>query len=142
MTAKEYLMQIRKLNAQINHKKLELESIRNEMSGLKGISYDKKEALSSRSVLSPQEKYIHKYLSYECQIQKELTKLVELKENAIKLIDTIDDGILVELIYNRYIHCLNWKEISKRMNYSVDHLFKLHGKALNELNNKITVNNI
>ncbi len=140
MTAKEYLMQIRKLDIQIRNKKKELEVIQYQMTGVSSISYEKKEPTTSKSTLSPQEKYYPKYEKYSKSILADITKLIDLKKEAIKLIDSIDDGDCVNLLYKRYINCLHWKGISKEMNYSYSHLKRLHKKALNLLNEKMSHN--
>ena len=140
MTAKEYLQQIRKLDIQIRNKKKELEVIQNQMTGVKSISFDKKEPATSKSTLSPQEKYYPKYEKYSKSILVDIAKLVELKQEAIKLIDSIDDAQCIDVLYKRYVSCLSWKEIAREMNFNYSHIFRIHDNAIEKLNEKMRLN--
>lgn len=132
MTAKEYLMQIRKLNSQIKNKKLELENLTYQMTGSRALSFTDKPPTVSKSIKSPQEKFIYKYLKYEQEIKSDIAKLLDLKKEAMLIIDKIDDSNYVDLLYKRYIHCLHWKEIAYQMNFSMTHIFYLHRLALDK----------
>lgn len=140
MTAKEYLQQIRKLNSQIKNKKLELENLTYQMTGVKSISFDKKEPATSKSTLSPQEKYYPKYEKYSKSILVDIAKLVELKQEAIKLIDSIDDADCIDVLYKRYVLMKRWEVIAKEMNFSYPHIHRIHERALNLLNEKMIQN--
>lgn len=132
MTAKEYLQQIRKLNLQIKNKKLELENLTYQMTGSRSLSFSDKPPTVSKSIKSPQEKFIYKYLKYEQEIKSDIAKLLDLKKEAMLIIDKIDDSNYVDLLYKRYIHCLHWKEIAYQMNFSMTHIFYLHRLALDK----------
>lgn len=132
MTAKEYLQQIRKLNSQIKNKKLELENLTYQMTGSRSLSFSDKPPTVSKSIKSPQEKFIYKYLNYEREIKSDIAKLLDLKKEAMLIIDKIDDSNYVDLLYKRYIHCLHWKEIAYQMNFSMTHIFYLHRLALDK----------
>lgn len=140
MTAKEYLQQIRKLNSQIKNKKLELENLTYQMTGVKSISFDKKEPATSKSTLSPQEKYYPKYEKYSKSILVDIAKLVELKQEAIKLIDSIDDADCIDVLYKRYVLMKRWEVIAKEMYFSYPHIHRIHERALNLLNEKMIQN--
>ncbi len=138
MTAKEYLMQIRKLNSQIKNKKLELENLTYQMTGSRALSFTDNPPTVSKSTKSPQEKFIYKYLKYEQEIKSDIAKLLDLKKEAMLLIDKIDDSSCVDLLYKRYIHCLHWKEIAYQMNYNSKYIFQLHSKALSLFDEVLT----
>jgi DNA-directed RNA polymerase specialized sigma subunit len=140
MTAKEYLQQIRKLDIQIRNKKKELEVIQNQMTGVSSISYEKKEPTTSKSTLSPQEKYYPKYEKYSKSILADIAELVELKQKAIRLIDSIDDADCIDVLYKRYVSCLSWKEIAREMNFNYSHIFRIHDNAIEKLNEKMRLN--
>jgi len=131
MDAKEYLMQIRKLDIQIRNKKMELEAIRNRMTGVSSVSYEKKEPATSKSTLSPQEKYYPKYEKYSRSILADIAELVELKQQAMSLIDRIGDADCIDVLYRRYIHYQKWELIAVEMNFSYKWIHCIHQKALN-----------
>lgn len=59
-------------------------------------------------------------------------KFLEI-EHAIKELGNDKQEEVLEL---RYLHYKKWEEIARTMNYSLDNVYKLHGKALQ----KITLN--
>jgi hypothetical protein len=133
MTAKEYLMQIRKLDIQIRNKKKELEVIQNQMTGVKSISFDKKEPATSKSTLSPQEKYyplnMRKYR--KVNIKMILDKLVHLKHEAMTLIDRIEDADCMDVLVSKvYVTIRSGKLIAVEMNFSYKWIHCIHQKAL------------
>ncbi len=140
MTAKEYLQQIRKLDIQIRNKKKELEVIQNQMTGVSSISYEKKEPTTSKSTLSPQEKYYPKYEKYSKSILADIAELVELKQKAIRLIDSIDDADCIDVLYKRYVLMKRWEVIAIEMDFSYPHIHRIHERALNLLNEKMIQN--
>lgn len=138
MNAKEFLMQISIMDAQIQNKKLELEAIEYQMSGCKAISYEPKEGVGSASTKSPQEKFINRYLEYEKEIQKDIDNLVAHKKEAMFYIDQIKDANCVDILYKRYFQRMKWEEIAVSKNYSYRGILKLHGKALQEFGKVFT----
>jgi len=140
MDAKEYLMQIRKLDIQIRNKKMELEAIRNRMTGVSSVSYEKKEPATSKSTLSPQEKYYPKYEKYSRSILADIAELVEMKKKAIRLIDSIDDADCIDVLYKRYVLMKKWELIAVEMGFSYPHIHRIHERALNMLNEKMIQN--
>lgn len=130
MTAKEYLQQIRKLDIQIRNKQLELRRIELLMSGVKALDFEKKETAASKSSLSPQEKYYPLYEKYEKSIKNDVAKLVQLKHEAMTLIDRIEDADCMDVLYRRYIHYQKWELIAVEMNFSYKWIHCIHQKAL------------
>lgn len=37
------------------------------------------------------------------------------------------------ILHARYIECLSWREIGRRMNFCISYLFKVHGRALKRI---------
>lgn len=73
---------------------------------------------------------IEKVVDLESKINKNISELINLRENYKKKISSVDGeyGILLNL---RYVQCLKWHEIAKIMHRSQQTIFRLHGEALN-----------
>ena len=73
---------------------------------------------------------IEKIVDLESKINKNISELINLRENYKKKISSVDGeyGILLNL---RYVQCLKWHEIAKIMHRSQQTIFRLHGEALN-----------
>lgn len=73
---------------------------------------------------------IEKIVDLESKINKNISELINLREDYKKKISSVDGefGILLSL---RYVQCLKWHEIAKIMHRSVEMIYKMHGKALN-----------
>lgn len=138
MTAKEYLQQVKKLDSQIKNKKLEKEAIWNSMKGCSAISYEPKIGTSGTiNNKSPQEKYYPLLERYEKEIEVDIERLVKLKKEIIDVIDQLENGDEVNLLYMRYIQFLKWDDIAKKMNLSYQHVHRIHARALENVDNII-----
>lgn len=73
---------------------------------------------------------IERIVDLECNINKSISELINLREDYKKKICDVDGeyGILLNL---RYVQCLKWHEIAKIMHRSQQTIFRLHGEALN-----------
>lgn len=138
MTAKEYLMQIHRLDAQIRNKRLELEDIWNRMKGVQAINYEPKEGVSgSPNIKSPQEKYFPIYEEYRKELRMILTESMRKRKEIMAVVDSIDDADYIDLLHKRYFQSEKWEDIAVEMNYSLPYIYQLHGEALQEVKKRI-----
>lgn len=94
----------------------------------------KKEYLKSYLI---QAKKIERYEKIECRSKKEentykkYIKISENRRNEIEeKIQKIDDELLIELLFEKYIFGKTLEEIALILNYSKRHIERLHIKAL------------
>lgn len=73
---------------------------------------------------------IEKIVDLESKINRNISELINLRENYKKKISSVDGeyGVLLNL---RYVQCLKWQDIAKIMHRSEQTIFRLHGEALN-----------
>lgn len=57
---------------------------------------------------------------------------VNYKLECVAMINMLSRSTHRQLLTLRYLNYLSWDEIAAKMNYSIDHVFKLHGHALLE----------
>ena len=134
MTAKEYLAQGRHLDARIDAKIQQLETLnalaRNATSTLTGMP------TGSGFATSKLEDVVTKIVDLQNEINADIDRLVDLKRDIRALIDTVEDVDQKTLLELRYINFYSWEQIIPAMSYSRTHIFRLHEVALETVEKK------
>ncbi len=61
-----------------------------------------------------------------------IDRFVDYKLKCIDMINLLRKSTHRQLLTLRYLNYMSWDEIAAKMNYGIDHVFKLHGYALIE----------
>ena len=93
------------------------------------ISSDKVSASSENS----HENRMIKYVEYTEEIDRMIDRLLQIKSEIKKAIDSVDDIVLQAVLTEYYINCKTWEQVSVDMNYSYMQVCRLHGKALQKI---------
>ena len=112
MTAKKWLQRGWKINQRIN-RLIKQKSDIDKSVGMDFVSYD----------------------TFENHINKNIDRLYKIKNEIMSAIDKVEDYRLHDLLVNRYINFYTWEKIAEDMDYSVVHIYRLHGQALKEFQN-------
>ena len=133
MTVKEYLNQIRKLDAQIQVYEAGIQKARDELTTLRSFWPDGQphgrggtsdpvgeQATRLADILTDLEK---KQLETRAVLWRKRMEIVEQ-------IGLLSDGLLVAVLFSRYVDCKTWEQIAVDMGYSYRHVVRLHGEAL------------
>ncbi len=70
------------------------------------------------------------YPDRKCECEKEICASLKLRGEIERKIKAIDDPLLSELLYQKYILGKTLEELSYIFNYSLRHIERLHKKAL------------
>lgn len=128
MTAEEYLKQIKAMKLKVSEKEEQAQSIRETIETVRAVSY------AGAKVKTTPKEHISDSVSRLERAERELTtsatELVEKKTEIMQRIHRIDRPEYVELLYLRYVEAMRWETIAEKMSYSVQHIFKLHRRAL------------
>ena len=129
---KEELKEIRFLDERINSKLRQLEELKAMKGAVCGIDYSRDKIQTSPS--NSQEDLIIKITDLELEINKDIDKLVDMKNKAREEINRLSGvhGAILEL---RYIECKDWDEISYRLNFSEREIYRKHREALKKIIN-------
>ena len=127
---KEDLLNIIRLNDRIESKLRQKEELKSTMYSIGSIDYSKDRVQTS--LVNSTEDLIIKIVDFEEEITKSIDRLIDLKQEASKVIDQID-GAYGTVLEMRYLECMRWEEIAYRLNYSIQHVYRLHGQALLKL---------
>lgn len=131
MTAKEYLSQAYRLDARINSKVAQVES-------LNGLATKCTSTLSGMpknpsGPTSRMEDIIVKIIDLQEEINQDIDALVDLKKDIVRRIKAVDDTECQTLLEKRYLCFEQWEQIAVDLGYSIQHTFRLHDRALKKI---------
>ena len=129
MTAKEYLSRAYRTDQRINSKLEQVQSLRNLAEKASAIL----SGISAGRDPHQIENTIAKMMDLETVINTDLKQLVDTKHEIITMIKCVEPTQLQTLLEMRYLNFLSWEQIADIMNVTIRHVFKIHGKALNEV---------
>ena len=131
MTAKEYLGQAYRLDQRINSKLEQVMSLRDLAT--KATSTLSDVAPSGTRNVYRMEDIIVKIVDLENEINHDIDNLVDLKREMVSVIKAVTDPELQTLLELRYLCFKSWEQIAVEMEYSIQHIFRLHDKSLREI---------
>lgn len=131
MTPKEYLQQAYKIDRKIKLDLLKVQSMKDALHG-RAVSYesDGSQHVSQGNGI---ENAILRVMEYEEQIDAEIDKLTEKRQEIERVIASVPDNVQREILTRRYLMYQKWERIAVDMNYNIKWIFKLHGRALSKL---------
>lgn len=131
MNAKEYLKQAFYLDKRINSKLEQVESL--NALATKATSTLSDMPKSSNRGTSKLEDTIIKIVELQEEINKDIDKLVDLKKEIANSIYSLKDKEEQTVLEKRYLCFNSWEQIAVDMNFSIQHIFRLHSKALKNI---------
>lgn len=132
MTTKEYLSQAYRIDQRINSKLEQIVSLR-ELATKATSTLSDTPPSGSRNVNS-MEGIIVKMMDLENEINKDIDTLVDLKREFVFIIKKINNPEYQTLLELRYLCFKTWEQIAVEMGYSLQHIFRIHDKALKNIN--------
>ena len=126
--AKEYLLQLSNLEHQIRRLEWDIADTESRL-GVRGLSYDRDKVQTSAA--DPMAAVFAELDKLE---RRETLLIAELKRRRTRIIVQIGRlrEPLATLLELRYVKCLRLDKVAESMNYSYDHIRRLHGEALKE----------
>jgi len=132
MNAKEYLSQAIWLDKSINNKleqKERLESLAQKVT----VDFSREKVSGGKATTSTMEDTIVKLIDLSHEINDDIDKLVDLKREILKTISQVEDVSYQLLLEIRYINNKSWDDVARDMGYDRSTVFRIHGKALKEI---------
>lgn len=131
MTAKEYLQQAYRIDRKIKLDTEKLVATRSALYG-KTARYD-----SDGSKPVPcgnvAERAVLRVMELEERLSKEIDELTAKLREIELAVNAVPDEVQREVLTRRYLLYQKWEDIAEEMNYSVQHIFRLHGAALKNM---------
>ena len=131
LDAKAYLSQAFRIDQRINSKLEQIMSLR-ELATKATTTLIDVPSSSTRNE-HPTESIIVKIVDLEKEINADIDKLVDLKREIVKVIRTIKNAEYQTLLELRYLCFKKWEQIAVDMGFSLQHIFRIHDKALKHI---------
>jgi hypothetical protein len=128
MTAKEYLWRVRDAERELKQLEQAYTQARADILHLKGIAYDADKVTGGK--IGDLSDAIAALEGYAQRLNAKWDELINLRETAKKLIDTLKDGRYREVLTLRYLGGQSWEQVAVTMGYTYRGVTGLHGKAL------------
>lgn len=128
MTAKEYLWRVRDAERELKQLEQAYTQARADILHLKGIAYDADKVTGGK--IGDLSDAIAALEGYAQRLSAKWDELINLRETAKKLIDTMKDGRYREVLTLRYLDGQSWEQVAVTMGYTYRGVTGLHGKAL------------
>ena len=134
MEVKQYLRNIRRIEDDVRAKLEQVES-------LKALATKVTSDISNERVQTSQTDktadIIAKIVDLENDLNRRIDTLIDLKAEVVKRIDTVEDADLRMLLTLRYLNLYTWEKVAVEMNYSFQHVHKLHSRALAKISKTV-----
>ncbi len=133
MRAKEYLSQAIWLDKVINNKIEQQESIR-ALAERVTVDFSKERVSGGSSSTSPMEDATVKLIDLSNEINEYIDRFIYLKREIQDTINGVGDMRYKLILELRYINNKSWDDVSRDIGFDKRYTMKLHGRALNEVN--------
>ena len=129
--AKAYLRKIELLDANINNRICDLQSLKSLVTKITAtISPVCVSGTGNHDRLGDS---VAKIIELQDEINRKIDKFVNLKREVSDLLEQIEDPDQVKVLHKRYFEYKPWEQIACEMNYSFRNVCYIHGKALQAL---------
>lgn len=128
MTAKQYLKQARYLDERINTKITQVSSLHDLATKATSTLSDMPGSPTRNT--HRMEDIIIKILMLENEINADIDNLVDLKDEILSVINSVEDEECRLLLEKRYLNFEQWEDIAAEMCTGVKNIYRLHDKAL------------
>lgn len=131
IATKNYLMRAYRIDQRIANKMEQIEKL-NDLATKATTTYGDMPGSPNRNI-HRMEDAICKIIDIKGKINQDILELVEIKDQIMESIKSVQDPELQLLLELRYLNYVSWEKIALQMNFSIDNIFKLHKKALDEI---------
>lgn len=131
--AKNYLLQVERLDSRIDNKLIERQQWRDIALGITAnIGGERVQSSGSQQKMS---EAIEKCLDMENEIDSLIDELIETKKKVIDTIEKIYSPTEYKILHMRYIQHISLKEIAIKLNREYSWVTTTHGRALKSVQN-------
>ena len=126
------LEEIAKTETRIEQMKFELESLEENLTYIRALSYEKIGS-GSRKNEAAFEDITDRIVDLGNNIKRDIAELAERKYDAVRLIQRLDNALQEKILHMRYIRSKPFAEIGSELGYDLNYIYKLHKRALEKI---------
>lgn len=131
--AREYLEGIEKLDNIINSLIAEYETMKDMVTKITAVNEgDRVQASGSQEKMADM---VVKMIDYQNTINANIDKYINMRNNILTVLQLLEKADHINVLYKRYFEFKSWEVIACEMGYTYRWVTKLHGRALNALDN-------
>ncbi len=130
LKAKEYLLQLKKLDNQIKQKQTQVKELESMRGSLGSIDYSEERVQTSGGCSSQVEKGAVRLLMLENEVKEDIINYALLKDKIIKEIHQLSDANHISILFKRYVEFKSLEKIAVEMSYTYQYAREIHGIAL------------
>lgn len=127
MTAKEELWQVRRARARVLRLEMEIAELESILEGCTSYADGMPKASGVTDRLGSQ---VARLVALKDELAAEVDIFLLERRKAVDVISGIKNDSFQDVLIYRYVLGLDWQAVAKKMSYSIDHTYKLHGWAL------------
>lgn len=135
MTVKEFLRSVRSQDNLLRAYEQELEDLRRRAYSISSPRLGDKIQANHLVTL---DEIVAKIEQQAAKVNAAWDELIDKRDQAKALINKVDDESIRCVLYRYYILIQTWEQIAVEMNYTIRWVYKLHGKALQDLEKEFT----
>nr|DAJ27835.1 MAG TPA: RNA polymerase sigma factor [Caudoviricetes sp.] len=132
MGIKEELKDLRVISKIIDSKNRQLAQLKRYCTTIKSFDYSKEKINGGKK--QDFSDTVDKIIDLENEINRDIDELIDRKNKMNEFIKSTLSGNEYIVIQMRYFDEYDWIEIAIKLNYTIDNIYKIHGKALFKLN--------
>lgn len=126
MNAKDELWQVRRAKLRVQRREEEIAELECMITGCTS----KADGMPKASGGDKLAEQVGRLVELKEMLAAEIATFLDERERTAAVISGIKNENFQDVLVYRYIVGLDWLNVAKKMNYSVDHVYKLHGWAL------------
>ena len=136
MIAKDYLSEVRAVQAIIEKKLERIEEMRVVASTVQAVRLDSQKVNSGSGPVDWMGETVSKIADWETEVKNDIAAFLSRKHEVINRIQNMADFCYISLLFKRYIEGESLQEIAKEMGFAYHYTIKLHGRALEAFENQ------
>lgn len=132
MSIKEFLLGIRKKEAEIEIMERELERMES-MAQYRGSVIDEIGGARGTSDPHSRESLVARMCDLRSELDRSVEEVVWMREKGLEMVKSLKEGNMMRVFYMRYFEHMKWEDIAERLEISRQWVTELHGRGLVEL---------
>lgn len=129
----EFLKSIRKTDLLIKRKNEQLERLEHLAVYSRGEPDPNGGGRGTKVVMDSKAEIVCRIVDLRDEINKSIDSLIDTKLRAMKMIDELSNGDIIDILYQRYFEYRRWEDIAEDKHRSLDWVFRLHREGLRKL---------
>ena len=127
---------IREAEGELKRKRERLERMEH-LAEYSGIRYGDEGSGGTAGAVDRTAEIVAEIADLKDEIERDRDRLIDMRLDGMKLIEKLENGEAVSVLYMRYFQMMKWEDIAREKYRSMDWVFRIHRESLRRLDEKI-----